>query len=95
MLDVVGVAAFKCNDIQDLAVPLKHMSPNMLNFWLSKFICEVAKQNGKCYPPNSFYFLICAINHHLSEMGGENDVLNALNKADHFIITGLRHLVKF
>ena len=53
MLEVVGVADLKCDDVQDLTVPLEHISPNTLNFWLSKFVCEVAKQNGERYPPNS------------------------------------------
>ena len=56
------------------------MSPNTLNFWLSKFVCEVAKQNGERYPTSSLYLLICAINRHFSETRGE-DALNVLNKA--------------
>ena len=80
-LEVVGVAEMNCEDVEDLTVPLEHMSPNTLNFWLSKFVCEVAKQNGERYPPNSLYLLVCAINRHLSETGGENS-LNVLNKAD-------------
>ena len=51
MLEVVGVADLKCEDVQDLTVSLEHMSANTLNFWLSKFVCEVAKQNGERYPP--------------------------------------------
>ena len=70
MLKIVGVAGLKCEDVED--VTLKHMSPTMLNFWLSKFVYEVAKQNGERYPPNSLYLLICAINRHLSEMRGED-----------------------
>ena len=47
MLEVVGVADLKCEDVQDLTVSLEHMSANTLNFWLSKFVCEAAKQNGE------------------------------------------------
>ena len=65
MLEVVGVADLKCEDVQDLTVSLEHMSANTLNFWLSKFVCEVANQIGERYPPNSLYLLICAINRHL------------------------------
>ena len=57
------------------------MSANTLNIWLSKFVCEVAKQNGELYPPISLYLLIFAINRHLSETGGE-DAFTFLNKAD-------------
>ena len=53
MLEVVGVADLKCEDVQDLTVPLEHMLPNTLNVSLSKFVCEVVKQNGERYPPNS------------------------------------------
>ena len=81
MSEVVGVVDLKCEDVQDLTVSLEHMSANTLNFWLSKFVCEVAKQNGERYPTNSLYLLICAINRHLNETGGE-DAFNVLNKAD-------------
>ena len=49
-LEVVGVAEMNCEGVEDLTVPLEHMLPN---FWLSKFVCEAAKQNGEPYPPNS------------------------------------------
>ena len=81
MLEVVGVAELNCKDVEDLTVPLEHMSPHTLNILLNKFVCEVAKQNGECDTPNSLYLLVCGINRHLSETGGE-DSLNVLNKAD-------------
>ena len=71
MLEIVGVAGLKCEDVEDLIVPLKDMSPT-LNFWLSKFVCKVVKQNGEHYLPNLLYLLFCAINRHLSEMRGED-----------------------
>ena len=76
---VVGVAGLKCEDVHDGTVSVEHMSPNTLYFWLSPFVCEVAKQNVDRYPPNSLYLLVCAINYHLRETGGE-DALNSLNK---------------
>ena len=45
-----------------------------------QFVCEVAKQNGERYPPNSLYLLFCATDCHLREMEGE-DALNFLDKA--------------
>ena len=56
-LEGVGVAEMNCEYVEDLTVLLEHMSPNTLNFSLSKFVCEVAKQNGECHPPNSLYGL--------------------------------------
>ena len=49
MLEVGRVADLECEDVQDLIVPLEHMWPNTLNFWLGKFVCAVAKQNGERY----------------------------------------------
>ena len=77
MSEVAGVAGLKCEDV---TVSVEHMSSNTLNYWLSKFVCEVIKQNGEHYPPNSLHLLVCAINCHLCETG-EEDVLNILNKA--------------
>lgn len=65
MLEVFRLADLNCEDVQDQTVPLEHMSPNTPNYLLSKFVCEVAKQKREHYPPNSLYFLICAINPHL------------------------------
>ena len=62
MLEVVGVADLKCEDVQDLTISQEHTSANTVNFWLSKFVCEVAKQNVERYPHNSLYLLMCAIN---------------------------------
>lgn len=79
------MANLKCVDVQALTVPLKHRLSNTLNFWLSQFVCEGAQQNGEWrmehYLCNSLYLLICVINHHLSETGGE-DALDVLKKAD-------------
>ena len=57
------------------------MSVQSLNFWLSKFVCEVAKQNGERYPPKSIYLLICGINRYLLEVKGEDGV-NILAKGE-------------
>lgn len=51
MLEIFEVAGLKCKDVQDLTVPLEQMSPKTLNSWLSKFVCQVAKQNGQRYSP--------------------------------------------
>ena len=43
-LETVGHNGLESTNVDDLSVPLEHMSANSLNFWLCKFICEVAKQ---------------------------------------------------
>ena len=37
MSEVVRMAGLKCKDVVDVTVSVEHMSPNKLNFWLSKF----------------------------------------------------------
>ena len=60
------------------------MSADSLNFWLCKFICEVAKQTGERYPPKMLYLLVCGINHHLGNVQGEK-AFNILEKSDRTI----------
>ena len=71
----------RSKNIQDLTVSIEEMSVQSLNFWLSKFVCEVAKQNGERYPPKSIYLLICGINRYLLEVKGEDGV-NILAKGE-------------
>ena len=59
-LETIGDNGLESTNVQDLSVPLEHMSANSLDFWLCKFICEVEKQIGRRYPPKtpySTYFL--------------------------------------
>ncbi|KXJ11184.1 hypothetical protein AC249_AIPGENE11740 [Exaiptasia diaphana] len=74
---------FKCNidDVQDLNVDLTEMTPSTLNFWLTKFIGEVANKSGGRYPPKSLYVIVSGINRHLQNVNAENSV-NFLNKND-------------
>ncbi|XP_068724188.1 zinc finger MYM-type protein 3-like [Montipora capricornis] len=57
------------------------MSTDSLNFWLCKFICEVVKQTGERYPPETLYLLVCGINSHLGNVQGEK-AFNIPEKSD-------------
>ena len=41
MLEIVGVAGLKCEDVEDLTVSLERMSRSTLNLWLSKLISAI------------------------------------------------------
>ena len=43
------------------------MDANNLNYWLSKFVQEVANSEGKVYPATTLYGIICGIQRHLKE----------------------------
>ena len=68
-------------NIQDLSIPIHEMTMYSLNFWLCKFITEVAKQNGQCYPPKSLYLLIFGIDRYLLDLKGKDGV-NILAKSE-------------
>ena len=50
-----------------------------LNYWLSKFVMEVAKKSGERYPPKSVYGIICSLKRHLEERNG-SEALNPLKE---------------
>ena len=62
-LETDGEKGLESTDLEDLSVSLEHMSAK--SFWRYKFICEVAKQSGKQYPPKTLYLLVCGIKRHL------------------------------
>ena len=67
-LETSGGNGLESTNVEELSVPLEHMSAESLNFWLCKFICEVAKQTGERYPPKTLYLLVCGINRHLGNV---------------------------
>ena len=45
-LETVGHNGLKSTNVEDLSVPLEHMSANSLNFWLRKFIVKWRSKPG-------------------------------------------------
>ena len=80
-LETSGGNGLESTNVEDLSVPLEHMSADSLNFWLCEFICEVAKQTGERYPPKALYLLVCGINRHLGNVQREK-AFNILEKSD-------------
>jgi hypothetical protein len=39
-----------------------------LNYWLSKFVMEVAKESGERYPPRSIHGIIAGLKRHPSRI---------------------------
>ena len=46
---------------------IEDMDALSLNYWLSKFVMEVAKKRGKWHPPKTVYGIVCGIRHYLEE----------------------------
>ena len=83
VLDAGG--AFKdygdLSKVQSLCTDLANMDANTLNYWLSKFVQEVANSEGKVYPARTLYGIVCGIRTHLEETVG-SEALNPLDALD-------------
>ena len=83
VLDAGG--AFKdygdLSKVQSLSTDLANMDANALNYWLSKFVQEVANSEGKVYPARTLHEIICGIRRHLEETVG-SEALNPLDASD-------------
>ena len=60
ILHKVGVLSTRIEDMDALA----------LNYWLNKFVMEVAKRGGERYPPTTVYGIACGIRCYLEEKNG-------------------------
>ena len=67
--------------VQSLSTDLANIDANALNYWLSKFIREVANSEGKVYPARALYGIVCGIRRHLEETVG-SEALNPLDDSD-------------
>ena len=71
VLDCGGL--FKYYDfhkVTALSADIAGMDALSLNYWLSKFVMEVAKRSGGRYPPKTVYSIICALKRYLKEKNG-------------------------
>ena len=82
VLDCGGL--FKDYDLHKvtaLSADIAGMDALSLNYWLSKFVMEVAKKSGGRYPPKTVYGIICALKRYLEEKNG-SEALNPLDASD-------------
>lgn len=90
VLDCGGL--FKDYDLHKVtavSVDIAGMDALSLNYWLSKFVVEVAKKSGERYPPKSVYGIICALKRYLEEKNG-SEALNPLDASDKRYLTTFR-----
>ena len=62
-----------------LSTRIEDMDLLSLNYWLSKFVIELAKKSGERYPPTTVYGIVFGIRRYLEE---KNGALNALDNCD-------------
>jgi len=64
-----------------LLTRIEDMDALSLNYWLSKFVMEVAKKSGERYPPKTVYGIVCGIRRYLEEKNG-GEGLNPRDNCD-------------
>ena len=82
VLDCGGL--FKDYDLHKvtaLSADIAGMDVLSLNYWLSKFMVEVAKKSDERYPLKTVYGIICALKRYLEEKNG-SEALNPLDASD-------------
>ena len=79
-LEEIGFKA-EVEKIQSLETNFVNMTAESLNFWLTKFVQEICKEDGQRYPPRSLYSIICGLQRHLDEGNGA-EAIRLLNKED-------------
>ena len=72
---------YDLHKVTALSKDIAGMDALSLNYWLSKFVTEVAKKFGGRYPPKTVYGIICALKRYLEEKKG-SEALNPLDASD-------------
>ena len=72
---------YDLHKVATLSTGIKEMDTLSLNYWLSKFVMEVAKKTGRRYPAKTIYRIVCGMRCHLEEKNG-GEALNPLDNSD-------------
>ena len=72
---------YDLHKVTSLSADIAGMDALSLNYWLSKFVMEVAKKSGGRYPSKTIYGIICALKRYLEEKNG-SEALNPLDASD-------------
>ena len=67
--------------VQSLKEKLEDLDSLFLNYWLTRFVQEVANKNGGRYPSRSLYGIVCGLKRYLEDVNGGN-ALNPLDSSD-------------
>ena len=67
VLDPGGLfKGYDLHKVAQLSTSIEEMDAVTLNYWLSKFVMEVAKKSGERYPPKTIYGIVCGIRRYQS-----------------------------
>ena len=73
---------YDLHKVQSLEIPLR------VNYWLTKFVKEVAKPSKERYPPKTLYQIVCGLRRFMEENNEKLDFnpINASDKRCDFVI---------
>ena len=82
ILDPVGlIKDYELHKVNPVSCEIEDMDVISLNYWLTKFLKEVAKDSGERYPPRTVYGIVRGLQRHLGDKNGYK-ALNPLDAHD-------------
>ncbi|XP_068712653.1 uncharacterized protein [Montipora foliosa] len=72
---------YDLHKVQSLEIPLLQMDALSVNYWLTKFVQEVAKPSKERYPPKTIYQIVCGLRRFMEENNEKLD-FNPLDASD-------------
>ena len=69
---------YELHKVNPVSCEIEDMDAISLNYWLTKFVMEVAKDSGERYPPRTVYGIVCDLKRHLGDKNGD-EALNPLD----------------
>ncbi|XP_068747652.1 uncharacterized protein [Montipora capricornis] len=72
---------YDLHKVQSLEIPLLQMDALSVNYWLTKFVQEVAKPSKERYPPKTIYQIVCGLRRFMEENNEKLD-FNSLDASD-------------
>ena len=61
---------YELHKVTPVSCEIEDMDAISLNYWLTKFVMEIAKDSGERYPPRTVYGIVCGVKRHLTEKMG-------------------------
>ena len=72
---------YELHKVNPVSSEMEDMDAITLNYWLTKFVMEVAKDSGEWYPPRTMYGIVRGLKRHLEDKNGVEE-LNPLDAHD-------------
>ena len=58
---------YELHKVNPVDCEIEDMDAITLNYWLTKFVMEVAKDSGERYPPRTVHGILCGLKRHLGD----------------------------